>query len=284
MALFTASRKNMRKVFILVLIFISLVSFSQDGGTSVDTVAASPGESTVEEEGVKITGSGSYAEEDADTILYYHRRIMDTDSVRDLKASKKYAWAKNIDSLLKAEKERLIKEEAAGAKAKDFKPRERNGSWLGDFLNSDFAKFFFILAAVIFVGFIIFKLFLSDGAFRRTTRAREQVTLEQQEELFNSESDFDKYIRLALAQKDYRLAYRYQYVRSLHAMAGKNHLVLSVDKTNFDYVKEMGSHPLRNDFASITLYYDYVWYGEFDIEEGTYLKMEKNILAFNNKI
>jgi hypothetical protein len=60
--------------------------------------------------------------------------------------------------------------------------------------------------------------------------------------------------------------------------------VLSVDKTNFDYVKEMGNHPLRNDFASITLYYDYVWYGEFDIEEETYLKMEKNILEFNNKI
>ena len=41
---------------------------------------------------------------------------------------------------------------------------------------------------------------------------------------------------------------------------------------------------LQNDFASLTLNYEYVWYGEFEVEKDIYDKIEKGFRNFNQKV
>jgi hypothetical protein len=134
--------------------------------------------------------------------------------------------------------------------------------------------------------FILYKLFLTEGIFKKKSRSinNEQSTPEVTEEVVTSESDFDRLIRLALTAGNFRLAVRYQYLRTLHHLAGRNYVEMAVDKTNYQYVQEISNHQLRNDFASLTLNYEYVWYGEFQIEQTIYHKLETAFSGFNQKI
>ncbi len=127
---------------------------------------------------------------------------------------------------------------------------------------------------------------MTEGIFKKKSRSinNQQLAPEVTEEVVTSESDFDRLIRLALTAGNFRLAVRYQYLRTLHHLAGRNYIEMAADKTNYQYVQEISNHQLRNDFASLTLNYEYVWYGEFQIEQVIYHKLETAFSGFNQKI
>jgi len=45
-----------------------------------------------------------------------------------------------------------------------------------------------------------------------------------------------------------------------------------IEKTNSDYLYEIKNEKLRNDFAYLSYLYNYIWYGEFELEEETFTK------------
>ena len=67
-------------------------------------------------------------------------------------------------------------------------------------------------------------------------------------------------------------------------MAAKNIIELAADKTNNNYVRELTNKNYQQDFAALTLNYEYVWYGEFAIDENIYRRLATDFLQFNNKI
>lgn len=67
-----------------------------------------------------------------------------------------------------------------------------------------------------FIFFILYKLFLAEGVFKKESRAAKQQTPEVEEEVISSESDFDNLINQALQANNYRQAVRYQYLKTLH--------------------------------------------------------------------
>ena len=102
--------------------------------------------------------------------------------------------------------------------------------------------------------------------------------------MITNESDFDALIRQALQNGNYRQAVRYQYLRTLHLLSGRGMVSLAPDKTNFNYVTEISNPEYRNAFAALTLYYEYAWYGEFDVDKNIYEKIEYNFSSLNKKI
>ncbi|MFZ1306638.1 MAG: DUF4129 domain-containing protein, partial [Ferruginibacter sp.] len=117
---------------------------------------------------------------------------------------------------------------------------------------------------------------------RKSKLARAEAAVE--EEIITKESDFDALIRQSLQSGNYRHAVRYQYLRTLHLLAEKNMVQLAPDKTNFQYVSEIANRNHQQPFASLTLNYEYVWYGEFEIDKNIYDKIESNFRGFNQKI
>jgi len=83
---------------------------------------------------------------------------------------------------------------------------------------------------------------------------------------------------------NYRLAVRYKYLQTLYKMAAKKMVELAADKTNYQYVREISNYNYQNEFAALTLNYEYVWYGEFEIEENIYKRIETGFSQFNNKL
>lgn len=94
-----------------------------------------------------------------------------------------------------------------------------------------------------------------------------------------TEINFDTLIKDALANKDYRLATRYLYLSSLKNLTNKNIIDWHYDKTNSDYISEIKDSTIKRLFKRISYIYDYVWYGEFPIDE---IKFKSNTSDFNN--
>lgn len=235
-------------------------------------VTEAPAEDQVEEvvPGEKITESYTL-----DTTLYHNRLDMSYDSIRKWRNLKEFAYSSYLDSLLKKQKKE---------KAPEPTEEPAGGGFLNSLLGSGIFSLIVWVAAILFVMFVIYRLFLADAVFkRRSTPAREKESTTA-EEVITRESDFDALIRNALQNNNYRLAIRYQYLRTLHLLAGKNLVQLSPDKTNFQYVREISNYNQQQDFAALTLHYEYVWYGEFVIDKDIYQQIENSFISLNQKL
>lgn len=93
--------------------------------------------------------------------------------------------------------------------------------------------------------------------------------------------DFDKLINKSLKENNYRLATRYLYLKSLKSLAHKKTIEWHFDKTNSDYINEIKDIKLKELFKRVSYIYDYVWYGEFPIDEDSF---NKNKDDFNQLI
>ena len=215
-------------------------------------------------------------EETADTTLYKNDVTFAYDSIKNWRNSKEYAYIKYLDSLLKSINKKDVKQSQQ-------QQRPRDGI-LSSLLNSNMVSVLLWTLAVGFILFILYRLFLADGAFKRRSKSAKNAEAEVEEEIITNESDFDALIRQAMQSGNYRQAVRYQYLRTLHLLAGKNLLELAPDKTNFQYVNEISNRSYQQAFASLTLNYEYVWYGEFEIDKNIYEKIENNFTGFNQKI
>jgi len=131
----------------------------------------------------------------------------------------------------------------------------------------------YILLAILI--FILIKFFLNvnANALRQSKKDGAYVTLSEEEHLIKNE-DIQELIRKALTDKNYRLAIRYYYLYTLQVMTDKNLIDWQLQKTNDDYLKELKRTELKEPFRTITRLYDYIWYGNFDMDEAKYIKAE----------
>jgi hypothetical protein len=217
-------------------------------------------------------------QKNVDTTLYYNAYITPTDSVLAWKNEKSFSYAKNLDSLLRAEKNKNAKKEI------NYNPPSFNTSWLQRLLNGNVLQLFFWVLAIFFVLFILYKLFFTKGAFRRSAKNEKSNLPLVEEEVIDANTNFDNLIADAIKASNYRLAVRYQYLKSLHTLAQKNIVSLAVDKTNYQYVTEINNESIKKSFASILLNYEYVWYGQFNIEATLYQKLNQQFIQFNQTI
>jgi hypothetical protein len=210
--------------------------------------------------------------EKIDTALYRNYLYVSADTVHRLKQMKDLAYARYLDSLLLAEQQ-------------EKKSKEPKKEMVAPSLSLSFLTPVLWILAIAFVAFILYTLFLKDGAFRKGTKKAQGAEVVEEAEEVRPGSNMDRLIAQALQQKNYRLAIRYQYLNCLHKLAEKGLVQFAADKTNYQYVSELSGKPaLRNEFAGLTLHYEYVWYGEFDIDDVIYKKIEPGFTAFYNKL
>jgi hypothetical protein len=84
--------------------------------------------------------------------------------------------------------------------------------------------------------------------------------------------DFEKLIRETLQSGEKRLAIRYYYLWLLKVLSEKEIIEWDVEKTNSDYLYEIRNQKLKHNFGYLSHIYNYIWYGEFGIDEATFDK------------
>jgi len=97
-------------------------------------------------------------------------------------------------------------------------------------------------------------------------------------------TDFDALTKNAEKNNDFRLAVRYYYLWLLKKMANAELIEYDVEKTNSDYQNEITPQTIKEDFSYTSYLYNYIWYGEFDVNQEQYAKAKNAFVEFLNTI
>lgn len=140
------------------------------------------------------------------------------------------------------------------------------------------------LFAIILVGFLLYfiiKYILGkDGNFIFGKKNKKlDLNVEELHENIH-EINFPESIAAFERAQDYRSAVRYQFLFILKKLSDKKLINWNPEKTNKDYAAELKAPHLKDEFSNLAYIFDYVWYGEFDIEDQSYQKFKNKYQAF----
>lgn len=93
-----------------------------------------------------------------------------------------------------------------------------------------------------------------------------QVRMLAEEDLIHHAA-IDQLIEQAIAAGNYPLAIRYYYLQTLQLLTQKGLITWQDQKTNADYIREIPKGKLKDTFARVTLAYDSIWYGNFEVDK-----------------
>lgn len=150
----------------------------------------------------------------------------------------------------------------------------QTGAWAGIFI-----KIFGFLVLGFVLYLIISYLVSKDGNFLFRKKSK-TITIEEEEIIENiHEINFVEKIAIAEKQKDFRSAIRYQFLNVLKNLSDKKLIDWNVEKTNHDYLKALKTEQSKTVFAELLYIFEYVWYGEFEVNEETYHQLKKKFEA-----
>lgn len=85
--------------------------------------------------------------------------------------------------------------------------------------------------------------------------------------------NFEEEISKAQQAQDYRRAIRLLYIYTLKKLTDHDLIQWHQGKTNADYQRELQESDLQHEFRSLSIYYEYAWYGEFPVDTTLYEKV-----------
>ncbi|NND51152.1 MAG: DUF4129 domain-containing protein, partial [Flavobacteriaceae bacterium] len=92
--------------------------------------------------------------------------------------------------------------------------------------------------------------------------------------------DFKALIKSAEKDNNYRLAIRYYYLWLLKDLTSAEVIEYDVEKTNSDYHNEITSEDLKKEFSYTSYLYNYIWYGEFNIDQNEFSRARHAFINF----
>jgi hypothetical protein len=223
----------------------------------------------------------------ADTLLI--KTVFDNanDSILKWKRAREFGYMAYLDSLLRKRKDLRIDtvsiDKGSVNKSRRVTDSE-TGSNSNSFLNSFAVKIFFWIIAVLFIGFILYKLFFTGGLFAKGNAKAGEEPANKEPESLDEYSVYNVLIHEAEMKGDFNLSIRYLYLQTLKKLADSGLIIFSPDKTNNLYVKELSGRSYHEEFAFLTLNYDYIWYGRFAIDILRYQKLKEGFILFNKKV
>jgi hypothetical protein len=141
----------------------------------------------------------------------------------------------------------------------------------------------YVLCAALIIFFIIRFLNVDiKEAFYRTTQTKAKKLSADDENIH--EISFEERINEAYAKKDFRECVRLTFLYTLKKLADRQVISWKPGKTNDEYSRELNQHVARQSWQELRLYFDYAWYGHFDIDEKTYSEIQNVFADFNKKV
>ncbi len=142
----------------------------------------------------------------------------------------------------------------------------------------------YILIGVLVIAlmFLIYYLFVNSNSKGKKVTAVTDI-----QELNPTEiplSELQRLLQEALARKDYRGAVRIYFIFVIRGLATKKWISWEKEKTNFDYLREMSGKSEFDDFNRSVSFFEFIWYGERQIDELTFEKIKPGFTSLLNKL
>lgn len=156
----------------------------------------------------------------------------------------------------------------------------------GDFNDDNVNKFWFILKillGLLFIAGVIFLLFKSKAS-RLFRGESSNVSLFTDIGENIDELNLELLKEAAIATEDYKLAFRYSFLESLQLMSKKEFIDWKPYKTNYEYFIEFRGNKLSPLFRDLYIGFEYVWYGDTEIDKDVYETYRNEFSEFNQKL
>lgn len=172
--------------------------------------------------------------------------------------------------------------EAGKEKIEKTTQKKGFGYYLSKLLSS---SIFYYIFWIVVVGAFALLVILYLRTFTTKSKRIRNVSDESVETIENIFTvNFDELVNKALSEQNYRLATRLLFLRLLRSMSEKNIIAYGIDKTNMDYMFELGNTKYSKDFMQASRTYEYVWYGNFNVEQPQFLRIKQLLDDVNQKI
>lgn len=192
------------------------------------------------------------------------RKVPDS-TVRRLKRDKAFAYA-NDDAYLEKKEQRNERE---------------TSTWDGayQFFSSFAVRVLMYILLGLFLIFVIYRIIVVNNLYFVSSRKKLNHDDDGGEEDITDEN-IDVKIRNAAGAGDYRTAIRYSYLKGLRLLNDKGWIRMHAQATNHDYLYQVSKYPVAGDFNFLTRVYDYVWYGEFAVNDEQYARLQTDFQKF----
>lgn len=141
---------------------------------------------------------------------------------------------------------------------------------------------YIILAVLVFL-LIRFFLKVNSRNLIYGEQKKPEIVFTDEEQIIKNE-DINALIAEAVKQNDFRLAIRYYYLLALKELSDHDIIDWQQQKTNAEYLNEIQANTLQTQFGKITRIYDYVWYGEFNVDATKFENLKLDFITLNNHI
>lgn len=155
--------------------------------------------------------------------------------------------------------------------------------WNFNWLKTPYTKFFIIAIVIILLAAALVYFLSANVKGDKTVKTDLEFDLLQMEEAV-LESDFDRFLRLALESNDYRIAMRILFLRLLQKLHEAEWIVWKKNKTNQDFLNEVRGRENYVQFRDLTLAFEIVWYGDQKITKQQFDQLQNLFDSFQNKI
>ncbi len=137
----------------------------------------------------------------------------------------------------------------------------------------DYLYYGLMIAALIL---IIRGLIKADrrGLLFGKINSNEIKIIESEEDI--SQLNFDVLINAAVEGKDYKLAVRYLFLKSLKLLSEKEIIEIKNNKTNHQYLLEIKNSNISKAFQTTSSRFEWIWYGNFPVDEDVMKSSQKD--------
>jgi hypothetical protein len=208
-------------------------------------------------------------------------------TVLQWKNSREFRYMNYLDSLLRTRKDLrndTVSIDAATGRVNRHTRPAGGSSGMNLFLNSLPVRIFFWILAVIFIGYIFYTVLFKKGVFSRKRMARTAEPEDGSPHELNEISEYDDLIREVENKKEFGLATRYLFLKTLKVLSERGYIHFAPERTNRDYLEEMKSNRFLQEFEKLTRNYEYIWYGKFSVGEERYRHLKEAFDLFDKKI
>lgn len=171
--------------------------------------------------------------------------------------------------------------------------------WLSDFLKDLFdlstdaqasdltdiaLQIFYVVIFLLVVLFIVKAIVNKEGTWVFGKSSGRSIIPVTDVENNVHATDFNTLINNAERNGNFRLAVRYYYLWLLKTLSEAEIIIYDVEKTNSDYYYEIKKEHLKKQYAYTSYLYNYIWYGEFEIDRNQFEKAKRAFAQFVNSI
>jgi hypothetical protein len=137
----------------------------------------------------------------------------------------------------------------------------------------------FILAGIVYL--IIKNTTTTTGTPKRKTDLFDTLTKAIDD---INQVDLDKWLKQALESDNLKAAIRVYFLITLRNLQDAGLVKYQKDKTNRDYIFEMANKPHAEQFREVTQTYEWVWYGDQEIDKQQFDVLQSTFVNMNNQV